>query len=432
MLKYWLWLTTLPGLDLKEQTLLLRQFDTADEIYFADSRTLALVEGLSQETLTALEDKSTREAERILNHCYTQNIRIITMQDAEYPNRLRGIEQPPPVLYCRGRMLPFDTEPVIAVVGTRSASAYGLRSAKRLGYQIGRCGGTVISGMAKGIDAAAMEGALSADAPVAGILGCGVDVVYPRENSALFRDVARWGCLLSEYPPGTPPLGRNFPVRNRLLSALALGTLVVEAPAHSGALITASHALEQGRDVYAVPGSIDSPSSEGANQLIREGAMLVTSGWDVMRDYTALFPGKIDYHPAGQLELTPEQSRAAEQSCAAEQSAKLEKETEKTESQQKSALKAEKSAQKSSKMFDNESTKPYIELDAILSGLSDDERILATMLGENAMTADELIAESQLPAAHVMASLTLLEVQSVVRCSADKRFSLTGQCADND
>ena len=426
MLKYWLWLTTLPGLGLKEQTQLLRQFETAEEIYFADGRTLSLAEGLSQETLTVLENKSTGEAERILNYCYTQNIRIITMQDAEYPNRLRAIDQPPPVLYCRGRMLPFDTEPVIAVVGTRGASAYGLRSAKRLGYQIGRCGGTVISGMAKGIDAAAMEGALSADAPVAGVLGCGVDVVYPRENASLFRDVARWGCLLSEYPPGTPPLGRNFPVRNRLLSALALGTLVVEAPAHSGALITASHALEQGRDVYAVPGSIDSPSSEGTNQLIRDGAMLVTSGWDVMRDYSALFPGKIDYHPAGQLELTPEQARAAEQAEKQENAADEKK------SQKKTTPDTEKSLPETPKMFDNEQTKPYIELDAILSGLSGDERTLAALLGEGPLTADELIAESQLPAANVMASLTLLEVQGVVRCGADKRFSLTGQHADND
>ena len=411
MLKYWLWLTSLPQVGLRDQTLLLQNFGGADEIYFAASDAALQIEGLSPAAREALKDKSLERAEKLLAECYEKNIQILTWQDAAYPNRLRSIAQPPAVLYCRGRMLPFDTQPVVTVVGTRSASAYGLRCAKRLGYQIGRCGGTVVSGMARGIDAMAIEGALSAGAPVAGVLGCGVDVVYPRENGALFRDVAQWGCLLSEYPPGTPPRPGNFPVRNRILSSLSLGVLVVEAPMRSGALITASHALEQGKDVFAVPGGIDNPASAGTNQLIRDGAILATNGWDVMREYTGLFPGQVRYQPGGQnLDLTPEQLRSA----APEQPAKPAPE--------------EKSGRDTppleEKAIDNGENKPYIELDTILPQVEGDEKALVLQLADKPQTADELIEKTQLPAARVMASLTLLEVQGIVQCGRDKRFSL--------
>lgn len=413
-MKYWLWLTNLPGVSLRDQTRLLRHFGTADAVYFAGGDLLSHVEGLSESARTALQEKRLDTAERLLSECYEKHIQIITLRDAAYPNRLRAIDQPPPVLYCRGRMLPFDTEPVIAVVGTRKATAYGLRSAKRLGYQIGRCGGTVVSGMAAGIDAMAIEGALSAGAPVAGVLGCGVDVVYPRENRALFRDVAQWGCLLSEFPPGAAPLPHHFPQRNRILSALSLGVLVVEAPQHSGALITANHALEQGRDVYAVPGGIDAPASAGTNQLIRDGAALVTSGWEVVRDYAPQFPGKIGYRLGGDtLELTARQERTAALEIPAESTAQPNYEDVSTK-----------------KVFDKPKNKPYIELDAILPRVQGDARTLVLQLAEKPLVLDELIARSQLPAARVLANVTLLEVQGIVRVSPDKRISLVGTDAE--
>ncbi len=414
MLKYWLWLTGLQGLGLRDQTLLLRHFGTADEIYFAGSDALEMVDGLSASACTALQNRELDAADRLLSLCFEKNITVYTMQDAAYPARLRAIDQPPPVLYCAGRMLPFDTQPTIAVVGTRSATAYGLRTAKRMGYQIGRCGGAVVSGMARGIDAMAMEGALSAGAPVAGVLGCGVDVVYPRENRGLFHDVAQWGCLLSEYPPGTPPIGSHFPQRNRILSALALGTLIVEAPEKSGALITASHALDQGRDVYAVPGNIDNPASAGANRLIRDGALLVTNGWEVMRDYAPLFPGKLRYRPGGQqLDLSPAESERADAEREPIEKNEIPEET------------AENGA-KEQKSFDKTGDKPYIELDSVLSQVEGDERELVLLLAEKPLTADELIERSQIPANRVMASLTLLEVQGIIRCGTDKRMALTG------
>ncbi len=402
MLKYWLWLTNLPGVTLRDQTLLLRHFESADEVYFAGEDLLSCVEGLNRRAVEALEDKDLSAADRIAADCYGKHIQILTCRDAAYPNRLRAIDQPPPVLYCVGRLPSVDTEPAVAIVGTRSATAYGLRCAKQLGYQIGRCGGTVISGMAKGIDAMAMEGALSANAQVIGVLGCGVDVVYPRENRALFQDVAGWGCLLSEYPPGTPPDGRHFPVRNRIISALALGVLVVEAPLKSGALITANLALEQGRDVYAVPGSIDAESSAGCNQLIREGAMLVSDGWEIMQNYLPIYPGKVRNQRTGRLELTDAQRAAAEEPSDRPEPKKTEK-----------------------KAIDKTENKPYSNLDTILSGLEGDERTLAQHLADGPLSADELIERSQLPAARVMATLTLLEVQGVVRTGHDKRVRLS-------
>jgi len=413
MLKYWLWLTNLQGVTLRDQTLLLRHFGAADEVYFASTDALTMVDSLSDRAREALQNKELDIAERLLSECFEKDISICTMQDAAYPDRLRGIALPPPVLYSVGRMIDFDTQPTIAVVGTRSATAYGLRTAKRLGYQIGRCGGTVVSGMAKGIDAAAMEGALSAGAPVAGILGCGVDIVYPRENRGLFRDVAQWGCLISEYPPGTPPIGSHFPQRNRIMSALGLGTLIIEAPERSGALSTANHALEQGRDVFAVPGNIDNPASYGTNRLIRDGAILVASGWDVMREYAALFPGRVRYQPGGQqLDLSPSEAQSAQEETAA-------MDPESTE-------KASDSSKKTQKSIDNAENKAYIELDTILPKVDGDERELVLLLAEKSQSTDELIERSQLPANRVMASLTLLEVQGIVRCGSDKRVTLIG------
>lgn len=413
MLKYWLWLTTLEGVSLREQAMLLRHFGAADEVYFAGSDALTLLDGLTDRARAALQNKELNAADRLLSECYEKDISICTMQDAAYPDRLRSIALPPPVLYTVGRMIDFDTQPTIAVVGTRSATAYGLRTAKRLGYQIGRCGGTVVSGMAKGIDAAAMEGALSAGAPVAGVLGCGVDVVYPKENGALFRDVARWGCLISEYPPGTPPIGSHFPQRNRIMSALGLGTLIVEAPERSGALSTANHALEQGRDVFAVPGNIDNPASYGTNRLIRDGAILAANGWDVMREYAALFPGRVRYQPGGQkLDLSPTEAQfAADETEASE-----------TDLEEKVTV----SSKETQISIDNTGNNAYIDLETILPKVDGDERELVILLAEKSQSTDELIERSQLPASRVMASLTLLEVQGIVRCGSDKRVTLIG------
>ena len=213
------------------------------------------------------------EANGILGDCAAKGIYVLTYQDAAYPNRLKHIPDPPLTLYYQGTLPDFDAEPAVAVVGTRRASAYGCLTARRMGYQIAKCGGLVVSGMAGGVDTLAMKGALLAEQPVVGVLGNGLDVVYPRSNRDLYQDVAWRGCLLSEFPPGTPPIGRNFPRRNRIISGLTCGVVVVEAPARSGALITAQLALDQGRDVFAVPGNVDAACSAGSNGLLRKALL---------------------------------------------------------------------------------------------------------------------------------------------------------------
>ena len=277
-LKYWVWLTTLPGLTNRSKLLLLEHFPSPEDIYYAQPEDLPPVEGLSSSQAALLSDKSTDRAEDVLTHCAKGDIFLLTMQDALYPDRLRNIYDPPVLLYGRGRMPLFDEEAAVSVVGTRTCTPYGISAAEALGYQLAKEGAVVVSGLAKGIDGASHRGALRAGGFTAAVLGGGVDVVYPAENRRLYEDIAATGVLLSEYPPGTEPMGSHFPVRNRILSGLSLAVLVVEAPERSGALITANTALEQGRDVFAVPGPIDAPNSRGSNRLIRDGAGLVKIG----------------------------------------------------------------------------------------------------------------------------------------------------------
>ncbi|MFQ8765912.1 MAG: DNA-processing protein DprA [Oscillospiraceae bacterium] len=289
MLKYWIWLSTREGVSNVQALSLLSRLGSAAAIYQADEDALKDADGRS--VPASLLDKSLTGAEIILQQCYQKNIHVMTIQDAQYPARLRVISDPPIVLYYKGVFPAIDTSPVIAMVGTRKASAYGLMQAKRLGYQVAKSGGIVVSGGADGIDTMCLTGALTADRPVIAVLGCGVDVVYPAGNRVLFEDIAAHGCLLSEYPPQTPALGSHFPVRNRIISALSLGVVVVEAPKRSGALITANRALEQGRDVFTVPGNVGTATCEGNIQLLREGAIVVEDGWDIMKEYVHFVSG---------------------------------------------------------------------------------------------------------------------------------------------
>ena len=285
MLKYWIWLSTRQNVSGVQAIALLSRFGSAVAIYQADEE--ALKRGSDAPVPPSLLDKSLTGAEVILQQCYQKNIHVMTIQDAQYPARLRTIDDPPIVLYYKGIFPAIDTSPVIAMVGTRKASAYGLMQAKRLGYQVAKCGGMVVSGGAEGIDTMCLTGALSANRPVIAVLGCGVDVVYPASNRTLFEDIAFHGCLISEYPPQTPALGSHFPVRNRIISGLSLGVVVVEAALRSGSLITARLALEQNRAVYAVPGGIGSKYAEGCQKLIRDGAQPIFSFSDILSDLSA-------------------------------------------------------------------------------------------------------------------------------------------------
>jgi DNA processing protein len=206
---------------------------------------------------------------------------VIAMRDPSFPSRLRTIPDPPPALFVRGHL---DEAPAVALVGSRRATPYGRAAAERLAYDLALAGIAVVSGLARGIDGAAHRAALDGGGRTVAVLGCGVDVVYPREHRHLADAVASHGALVSEFAPGTPPLPGHFPRRNRLISGLAMGVVVVEGAADSGALVTVDYALEQGRDVFAVPGSIFSPRSRAPHQLLRQGARVVESVADIQQE----------------------------------------------------------------------------------------------------------------------------------------------------
>ena len=404
MLAHWIWLATRSGIGVRSALALLRAFPDIESLYGARAEDYVQAEGVDSKCLDALCDKSLSEANRILGSCLEKGIHVLTYQDAAYPTRLKHIPDPPLTLYYQGNLPDFDAEPAVAVVGTRRASAYGCMTARRMGYQIARCGGVVVSGAAGGVDTLAMKGALLAERPVVGVLGNGLDVIYPRSNRDLYRDVACRGCLISEFPPGTPPLGRNFPRRNRIISGLCCGVVVVEAPEKSGALITAQLALDQGRDVFAVPGNVDAACSAGSNGLLREGAIVAQSGWDVMEEYQSLFPEKVG--PWSGKTLLSSYPR------------------ELAELREPPYHFAQETPINSEKNVDNEDGKPYSELQELMSTLSDDERAVTSCLTDALRHVDDVIAGSGLPAARVLASLTLLEVKGLVVRHPGKFYSL--------
>ena len=210
-------------------------------------------------------------------------VKVITSQSDDYPLHLRNIYHPPPVLYLRGSLARSD-EWAVAVVGTRRVTAYGKEAARRIAGELASAGVTVVSGMARGVDSAAHKAALDAGGRTIAVLGCGVDLAYPTENRRLMKRIIEQGAVLSEYSLGTPPEARNFPPRNRVISGLSLGVVVVEAGKRSGALITADFAVEQGRDVFAVPGNMFNSASQGCNRLIQQGAKLVLNVEDILEE----------------------------------------------------------------------------------------------------------------------------------------------------
>ena len=392
-LKYWLWLSALRGMGRSMKLRLLYQLGTPENLYYADEVALAQA-GADRRAINALRDgTSMAEADRILGDCHRLGLRILTIQDTEYPDRLKSIYDPPLLLYVQGRMPVMDEEVAIAMVGTRDCTPYGILAAETLSHAMARQGALIVSGLAKGVDAAAHRGALLAGGLTAAVLGNGHDVLYPPENRGLYEDIAAEGVILSEYPPGTKPEGRNFPVRNRIISGLCLATVVVEAPFGSGALITAETALEQGRDVFAVPGPITSKASQGANRLLRDGAGVAGESWDVLREYVGRFPHKLRCVHVEPPKMAGYEAREAAQAAVVE-----------PPPDQKESL-------------------PPLRL--YDSGLTDDQIAILRYLREvGTAQVDDVIEGTQIPARRALSALTLLELEEQVRQESGKRFTL--------
>lgn len=406
MLIHWIWLTLRRGMGDRMRLQLLQHFGTPEALFSADSKALQQVEGLTAAAVKSLQDRDLAPAQRILDQCAEKGIGLLTFPEEAYPKRLRNIADPPMVLYYKGRLPDFDANPVIGVVGTRKASDYGLHNAGKLGYELSRCGGIVVSGMAAGIDSEALRGALAAGGLTAGVLGCGVDVVYPSSAGQLYRAVESFGCLLSEFPPGTPPAKWNFPRRNRIISGISCGVLVVKAPEKSGALITAREAAEQGRDVFVIPGNIGEASCTGSNRLLRDGAALVTCGWDVMEEYLGFFPDKI---------------RRAEDPPAAEPPKQPRIQPPRPAKTEKKKTLSEKTGKK---VIDKAASSPYSDVNTALTGLSEDEQKIVLCLKNGQRLVDDVVAETGLTTGKVLSAMTLLELKGRLIRLSGKRIAL--------
>jgi DNA processing protein len=272
---------------------LLEIFGTPYDLYKADESELENLP-CSQNLKTRLADKSLKEATRIAEYCKQNRVRILFWQDEDYPSSLRPLRDPPVLLYCKGNLPDLSRKLCISVVGTRSMSEYGKRIAYRIGYELGAAGAVVVSGMALGNDGVAAAGTILAGGSTVAVLGCGIDVTYPREHDKLFSEIISRGAVLTEFAPGTPPEGKNFPIRNRIISGLSQGTVVVEGDIKSGAMITARTAIMQGRDIYAFPGNVGETNSAGTNSLISDGAAIALSARDVLENYTFLYRDSLD------------------------------------------------------------------------------------------------------------------------------------------
>jgi DNA processing protein len=284
----WLQLTLTPGLGAASLRAMLKQFGLPQAILQKKRSELAAF--ASADALAALDSSAVREAvNRSLDWALGPGRAVITLADEAYPRSLLEIADPPALLYAAGRA-ELASRPALAIVGSRNASAQGERNAESFARALSDAGLTIVSGLALGIDAAAHRGGLAGAASTIAVLGTGIDVAYPQRNAALAGEIASRGLLLSEFPPGAAPAAHNFPRRNRLISGLARGCLVVEAALASGSLITARAAADQGREVFAIPGSIHSPLSKGCHALIKAGAKLVESAEDVLAELSGFRP----------------------------------------------------------------------------------------------------------------------------------------------
>ena len=395
-LAYWLWLTTRKGLGPAGALTVIDHFITPERAYYGEREDYEALP-LPPLARQSLLDKSMDGANRILGDCDRLGVRVMTFQDADYPQRLRQIEAPPVVLYIRGKAFRFDEEAAIAVVGMRKCSQASQTRAERFGMELAANGALVASGIAEGVDCCAVRGALKGGGPVVSLLAGGVDVPFPRENRFLFEDVAVAGALISEYPPGTPHKSGHFDPRNRILSGLCLGVLAVECKSSGGTMLTVNHALDQGREVYAVPVGLDEKCARGTNWLIKKGqAKLVERAEDILEDFVELFPAKLAglapmSRPVAEARLSP----PAEDKPAPE---------------------------------DRERTEPApsgrerVPLAQQKGRFTDDELAILAGAAKTALTADELVEKTQIPAKRVLSALTMLQVQGAVEERPGRRF----------
>ncbi|MDD4179841.1 MAG: DNA-processing protein DprA [Candidatus Margulisbacteria bacterium] len=361
-LKYWLAMNKIDKLGPISIKRLYDHFGSIEKGWQADEKEIAGIEGLRRDAIKSfIENRTKIDLATEINKL--KDVKVLCLEDSEYPSSLKNIYDPPPVIYIKGNLLPADSK-AIAIVGTRKASRYGLEMAKKFAEGLSSLGITIVSGLALGIDTAAHQGTLQAKGRTLAVLGSGVDTIYPSSNKQLAAEVEKSGAVISEFPLGAKPDTGSFPRRNRIISGLSLGTIVIEGGYDSGAMITAKYALDQGREVFAVPGNIEQEQSKGPHWLIKQGAKLVESVEDVLEELRLGMPKMTN----DQCQMTNERVSYPE--------------------------------------------------------LNEDEKKIVSLLSVEAKHLDSISAQSGLPIPQVSSLLMMMEIKKVVRQLPGKMFSL--------
>ena len=373
---------------------LLGSFASAEDVYDYDFSSDEFNESVPSVVINALQNKDLSKAERLYEYCEEHDIQLLPYCDARFPAKLRMLKNPPALLYCLGTLPNFNKHVVIGAVGTRSCTDYGIKAAHHICSGLARAGVIVVSGMALGIDAASHAATLNADGFTIAVLGSGVDVVYPKTNENLYHQICRRGLVMSEYPPLSSATRYTFPERNRIISGLSDGVLVIEADQKSGALITAKDALFQGRDLFAVPGSVFSSASRGPNQLITEGAKLVTDAYDILAEYQAIHGEKLRL---GTMQTSPPTAKTNVF------------DDKKNTSDDENGLSSSK--------------KNKCNADVVLS---ETEKAVLRALKEQSKSADEIAQTCSLPAGKALAILMSLEIKKLIKELPGGQYCIIG------
>ena len=372
---YWLWLSSLTEVSLNAKAALLDVFGSPEAAFLSSKGSFERIEGVSRRDAAFLEARDLTAAKSIPSLCEAQNIRIVTFDDRDYPQRLKEIYAPPAVLYVRGTLPELDAELPVAVIGTRHASDYGLKMGRNVAYELSKCGAVVVS-----------------------LLTAGVGTAIDAAKSSLAKRVCRDGALISEYAPGTAQMKTFFRARNRIAAGISLGVVVAEAPEKSGTRLFVAEALEQGKEIFAIPGNADSETGAGTIRFLREGAQLITHGWEAAEELDLLMPGILNTA-----------SRETYPKLALQETAGKDAEKQKTKPRQKKRLDKEKSA-------------CYIDISDAIAELSEPQQQIVLSVISGCSSADAIMEATGLSASLVLSQLTMLEIKGFIRREAGNRI----------
>lgn len=422
---FWLWLSLICGPGSKSADSLLESFGgSVSDIYEAGEKEYSAFPEIGKQLRDKLCGKSLAAAKEIFAFCRNEGVGILTPESILYPARLARIRNKPLVLYYKGILRDLEPEVCIAEVGTRHMSEYGSHSSYSMAYDLAKAGAVVVSGMAKGVDGMAHRGALDAGGYTVAVLGNGIDRAYPSEHLPLMKEIIKNGVVITEYKPFTAPNGFNFPLRNRIISGLSQGTVVIEAPSSSGALITADYAVGQGRDIFALPGKVGELNSGGTNQLIKNGAKIITCAADVLLEYQTLYSNKINLNNIPSIKSSSFRSPLDLKVAAPKPSLSKGGLSEKVAC--RVAEKSEKAMETADLRKRTDRTPATKESMEQFSDLPEDQRkILSLLLQKKRLGSDDIAGQTGMAVGQVLAALTMLEISGYIMALPGGIYTIT-------